>query len=253
MTHNSKENLLLKLILCIMLVIGGKELWAFDRHAKPTFVATWTLDKTAPEYNALPKGNPTLSYRPHKVSDTSQLRFYENTCKVALYSPGTNQFFVIKAENVQKAYELWQDIAIRYTYYKAEDRTFDLFPNTKNGKIDYEDRKYANVEEIRSGELFLNYLYRAEGNLGNGGYGTGEVNNKYIQDQLTVIFNYDAFKQYVQNYNANDVKSLIKFGNPYRHKYLDNMDLRGMKKRIAEIYSPQTVWNNWIFSFGGSE
>ena len=68
-----------------------------------------------------------------------------------------------------------------------------------------------------------------------------------------MIFNYDAFKQYVQNYNANDVKSLIKFGNPYRHKYLDNMDLRGMKKRIAEIYSPQTVWNNWIFSIGGSE
>lgn len=57
MTHNSKEKLLLKLILCIMLVIGGKELWAFDRHAKPTFVATWTLDKTAPEYNALPKCN----------------------------------------------------------------------------------------------------------------------------------------------------------------------------------------------------
>lgn len=67
MTHNSKENLLFTIILCIMLVIGGKELWAFDRHAKPTFVATWTLDKTAPEYNALPKGNPTLSYRPHKI------------------------------------------------------------------------------------------------------------------------------------------------------------------------------------------
>ena len=253
MSRNAKENLLFTIIIVLLLFIGGKDLWAFDRHAKPTFVATWTLDKTAPEYNTLAKGNPTLSYRPHKVSDTSQLRFYENTCEVALYSPGTNQFFVVKAENVQKAYELWQEIAIRYTYYIAEDRTFDLFPNTKNGKTSYEDRKYANVEEIRSGELFLNYLYRADGDLANAGYGTGEVNNKYNLDQLTVIFNYDAFKQYVQNYNANDVKSLMGLGNPYRHKYLDNLDLKAMKKRIGEIYSPQTVWNNWFFSIGGAE
>ncbi len=250
MSRNAKKTLLFKVIIVLLFFIGGKGLWAFDRNAKPTFVATWTLDKTAPEYNSLAKDNPTLSYRPHRVSDISELRFYEKTCEVALYSPGTNQFFVIPAENVQKAYELWQDIAIRYTYYIAEDRTFDLFPNTKNGKVDPDDRRYANVEEIRSGELFLNYIYRADGNLG---YSTGEVNNKYNLDQLTVIFNYDAFKQYVQKYNANDVNSLMKLGNPYRHKYLDNLDLKAMKKRIGEIYSPQTVWNNWFFSIGGFE
>ncbi len=247
---NTKENRLFISILVIMLFFGAPKLFAFDRHAKPTFIATWTPDKTAPEYNALPKDNPTLRYRPHRLNDISELRFYENTCEVALYSPGTRQFFVIKAANVQKAYELWQDIAIRYTYYIAEDRTFDLFPNSKNGKTDYEDRKYANVEEIQAGELFLYYLYRADGNLG---YGTGEVNNKYNLDQLTVVFNYDAFKKYVQNYNANDVKALMKLPNPSIHKYLDNNDLEGMKKRISEIYSPQTIWNNWFFSIGGSE
>lgn len=250
---NIKENRLIIRILVIMLFIGAPKLFAFDRYAKPTFIATWTPDKTAPEYNALPKDNPTLRYRPHRLNDISELRFYENTCEVALYSPGTRQFFVIKAANVQKAYELWQDIAIRYTYYIAEDRTYDLFPNSKNGKTVYEDRKYANVEEIRAGELFIYYLYRADGDLANGGYGTSEINNKYNLDPLTVVFNYDVFKRYVQNYNANDVDSLMGVGNPYRHKYLDNMDLKGMKKRIGEVYSPQTIWNNWFFSIGGSE
>lgn len=247
------KHILLLFILVCMGFAETQNIWAFDRYAKPSFTATWTLDKTAPEYNALPKGNPTLSYRPHRLNDISELRFYENTCEVALYSPGTRQFFVIKAANVQKAYELWQDIAIRYTYYIAEDRTYDLFPNSKNGKTVYEDRKYANVEEIRAGELFIYYLYRADGDLANGGYGTSEINNKYNLDPLTVVFNYDVFKRYVQNYNANDVDSLMGVGNPYRHKYLDNMDLKGMKKRIGEVYSPQTIWNNWFFSIGGSE
>ena len=153
------KHILLLFILVCMGFAETQNIWAFDRYAKPTFIATWTTDKTAPEYNALPKDNPTLRYRPHRLNDISELRFYENTCEVALYSPGTRQFFVIKAANVQKAYELWQDIAIRYTYYIAEDRTYDLFPNSKNGKTDYEDRKYANVEEIRAGELFIYYLF----------------------------------------------------------------------------------------------
>ncbi len=246
---NKPEKRVLQILaLTTMFFVGSQKLWSFDRNAIPTFTATWTLDKTAPEYNALSRDNPTLSYRPHHLNDTSELRFYEKSCEVALYSPGTNQFFVIPAENVQKAYELWQDIAIRYTYYIAEDRTYDLFPNSKNGKIDPKDRKTADADEIRAGELFLYYLYRAAGNLG---YGTGEVNNKYNLDQLTVVFNYDAFKRYVQNYNANDVKSLMGLGNPYLHKYLDNRDLKGMIERIGEIYSQQTVWNNWFFSIEG--
>ena len=59
--------------------------------------------------------------------------------------------------------------------------------------------------------------------------------------------------KYVQNYNANDVKALMKLPNPSIHKYLDNNDLEGMKKRIGEVYSQQTIWNNWFFSIGGSE
>ena len=241
------KHILILLIFFNMFYAGEQKAWSFDRNARPSFNATWTLDKTAPEYNALPKGNPTLSYRAHHLNDTSELRFYEKTCEVALYSPGSRQFFVIPAANMQKAYELWLHIAIRYTYYIAEDRTYDLFPNSKDGKIDPKDRKTADNNEIRAGELFLYYLYRADGNLG---YGTGEVNNKYNLDQLTVVFNYNAFLQYIQNYDANDVKRLMNLANPYIHKYLDNKDLEGMKKRISEIYSSETVWNNWYITLG---
>jgi hypothetical protein len=57
------KHILQLLILVSLLCTGTQKLWAFDRHAKPSFTATWYLTQTAPEYNALPKGNPTLSGR----------------------------------------------------------------------------------------------------------------------------------------------------------------------------------------------
>ncbi len=51
-----------------------------------------------------------------------------------------------------------------------------------------EDRRHANVEEIRSGELFLYYLYQADGNLGNAGYGTRVWKNELERSTLRRLF-----------------------------------------------------------------
>jgi hypothetical protein len=220
---NFKENLLFGFIIAVFLIIGGQELWGFDRHAEPSFTATWYLTQTAPEYNALPKGNPTLSGRPHDTYDPTQLRLYEDTFEVALYTPATNRYHVIPAPSADKARALYEEIAVRYTYYIAKDRTTDIYNRNDIGRGDRDD--------ISAGKKFLWYLFRADS---NNGYGTDELHNKYHLDSFTVVYDYNEYLKYLHNFTYTS-----------RYDYLDNNDLKGMKSYIAATYSKYTIWNNW--------
>ena len=220
------KHILLLLILESLLCTGTQKLWAFDRHAKPSFTATWYLTQTAPEYNALPKGNPTLSGRPHDSYDRTQLRLYEDTFEVALYTPATNRFHVISAPSANKARALYEEIAVRYTYYIAKDRTTDIYNRTDIGRGDRDD--------ISAGSKFLWYLFRADS---NNGYGSDELHNKYHLDSLTVVYDYNEYLKYLHNFTYTS-----------RYDYLDNNDLKGMKSYISKVYSKDTVWNNWLFT-----
>lgn len=153
---------------------------------------------------------------------------YEDTFEVALYTPATNRFHVISAPSANKARALYEEIAVRYTYYIAKDRTTDIYNRTDIGRGDRDD--------ISAGSKFLWYLFRADS---NNGYGSDELHNKYHLDSLTVVYDYNEYLKYLHNFTYTS-----------RYDYLDNNDLKGMKSYISKVYSKDTVWNNWLFTIG---
>lgn len=229
MSRNFKDNFLFIIVIAVILIVGGPDLWGFDRSSQPTVSVTWELDKTVPDYPVYSPENPTAGARPNRRYDnTTQLRLYKNSNEVAFYMPESYRFFVIAADSFEEAYKLYTEIAVRFTYYFAKDRTTDIYGEDT-------PRQYRGGEHnIRGGEMFFNYIYKADY---NSGYGNGEINNKYNLDQLTVVFEYDEFLQYIRNFTYES-----------RYDYLDNNDLYGMKRYIAKVYSPETVWNNWFFT-----
>ncbi len=228
MTKSTKRKLSIVIFLLGMLCECGHKLWGFDRSAKPTFIAKWTLKETAPEFNKIPDGNPTLGLSPHISYNDTQLRIYEKSYQVALCSPGTGRYFVISADSLDKARVLYEEIAVRYTYYIAKDRTTDIYPNNAPSK--------GTLSDISAGYSFLWHLFRADSNRG---YGTDEIHNKWHQDLLTIIFNYNEFLEYVRNFTYTS-----------RYDYVNNNDLDGMKNYIAKVYSKETIWNNWHLIVG---
>ena len=166
-----------------------------------------------------------LGLKPHISYNSAQLRLYEESCEVALYSPSSGRYHVIPADSLDKARALYEEIAVRYTYYIAKDRTTDIYSRKDRGRGD--------VSDISAGSKFIMYLYNADAHKG---YGTDEINNKYNLDQLTIVYNYDEYLNYVRNFTFTSI-----------YDYVNNKDLKGMKDYIAKVYSKDTVWNNWHF------
>ena len=166
-----------------------------------------------------------LGLKPHISYNSAQLRLYEESCEVALYSPSSGRYHVISADSLDKARALYEEIAVRYTYYIAKDRTTDIYSRKDLGRGD--------VSDISAGSKFIMYLYNADAHKG---YGTDEINNKYNLDQLTIVYNYDEYLNYVRNFTFTSI-----------YDYVNNNDLKGMKDYIAKVYSKDTVWNNWHF------
>ena len=216
------------LFVFLVLLSGNiNKLFSFDHSSKPFFIAIWTLDKTVPDFPTISKDNPTYGSRANKrYNNTTELQLYKNSNEVAIYSPGTRYYFVIPAKNYDAAYNLYQEIAIRLTYYFAKDRTTDIYGEDT-------PKQYRGGEHnIRGGEMFFNYIYQSEG------YGENQIHNKYKQDPLTVILDYTEFLTYIRNFSYQS-----------RYDYLDNHNLDGMKKYISKVYTSETILNNWHLTF----
>ena len=207
MSSNKRDNILISLCLVLFLWIGGKELWAFDRSATPTYKATWLLEDTTPELVPIPKSK----MRPNRVAGDTQLRLYEQTNEVVLFCPGTNLAFVIPCENISFAKYIYNIFSVRYTYYIAADRT-------------YADHRGDN-DEVAAAETFLDYLYpRMQTHIGPM-YG-----NRYI-DQLTYEVQPTEFIILVESFNPNS---------PFiKHKY--ETDVNVMWEEINKVYTFNTI------------
>lgn len=235
MKHNTKENFLFTAIVILFLIIGGKELFAFDKAAQPNMSATWTIDNARPEL--VPLG--VSDHRYTRVRETSELQLYLDSYDVAIYSPATAQYFVIHSDTVDDTIDLYNVIAIQYTYYMAEDLTYNYNApgNTKDNR------------DGRAAELFLRYLYALDTNYG---YGTDQTNNKYNLDPLIVILDRNYFIGYMFDFNVDlENYKLSKFRG--RHKYLDITDESDMTKvlgdmldKIALVYNYDTV-KQWFY------
>ena len=207
MSSNKRDNILIFLCLVVFLWIGGKELWAFDRSATPTYTATWSLDDTTPELVPIPKSK----MRPNRVAGDTQLRLYEQTNEVVLFCPGTNLAFVIPCESISVAKYIYSMFSVRYTYYIAADRT-------------YANHK-GNNDEVAAAETFLDYLYRRLQTPTEPMYG-----NRYI-DRLTYEVQPTDFIMLVESFNPNS---------PFiSHKYETNVN--EMWQEINKVYTTNTI------------
>lgn len=207
MSSNKRDNILIFLCLVVFLWIGGKELWAFDRSAKPTYTATWSLDDTTPELVPIPKSK----MRPNRVAGDTQLRLYEQTNEVVLFCPGTNLAFVIPCESISVAKYIYSMFSVRYTYYIAADRT-------------YANHK-GNNDEVAAAETFLDYLYRRLQTPTEPMYG-----NRYI-DRLTYEVQPNEFIMLVESFDPNS---------PFiGHKYETNVN--EMWQEINKVYTTNTI------------
>lgn len=207
MSSNKRDNILIFLCLVVFLWIGGKELWAFDRSAKPTYTATWSLDDTTPELMPIPKSK----MRPNRVAGDTQLRLYEQTNEVVLFCPGTNLAFVIPCESISAAKYIYSMFSVRYTYYIAADRT-------------YTNHK-GNNDEVAAAETFLDYLYRRLQTPTEPMYG-----NRYI-DRLTYEVQPNEFIMLVESFDPNS---------PFiGHKY--ETDINAMWQEINKVYTTNTI------------
>lgn len=213
MSSNTRDNILMFIIILIFLWIGGEELWGFDRSATPTYKATWSLEDTTPELVPLPKSK----MRPNRVAGDTQLRLYEQTNEVVLFCPGTNLAFVIPCENISIAKYIYSMFSIRYTYYIAADRT-------------YTNHK-GNNDEVAAAETFLDYLYRRMQTPVEPMYG-----NRYI-DQLTYEINHNDFIMLVNSFDPNS---------PFiGHTYETNP--RVMVEEIMKVYTIDTILaKHWV-------
>lgn len=209
MSHNTKENILFAIIIAIFVFIGGPELWSFDRSAAPDFCAHWSLSDTTPELVPLPK----TIMRPNRVSNDTQLRLYKQTNEVVLYSPGTNRAFVIPCADYSAAITVYNDFAIRYSYYIAADRT-------------YANHKGKN-SEVAAAETFLDYLYKRMNTPINPQYG-----NRYL-DSLTIEVWPTEFIPWVESFDPNS---------PFiEHEYAT--DRGDMWNELNKVYNKDTILN----------
>jgi hypothetical protein len=214
MSSNTRDNILLFIIIVIFLWIGGEELWGFDRSATPTYKATWSLEDTTPELVPLPKSK----MRPNRVYNDTQLRLYEETNEVVLFCPGTNLAFVIPCENISIAKYVYSIFSVRYTYYIAADRT-------------YTNHK-GNNDEVAAAETFLDvYLYPRIQTINEPMYG-----NRYI-DQLTYEINPNNFIMLVNSFDPNS---------PFiKHEY--KTDIYEMWEEIKNVYTIDTILaKHWV-------
>ena len=207
MSSNARDNILIILFLAIFLWIGGKELWAFDRSAVPDYTARWSLSDTTPELYPLPK----TKMRPNYTSNDTQLRLYKDTNEVVLYSPGTNIAYVMPCTDLTNAVILYNNFAVRYTYYIAEDRT-------------YTSHK-GNNDEVVAAETFLEYMYKRLDEPMGSNYG-----NRYI-DRLTYVVDPNKFYSLIIQFNPN---------NPFiQHEY--KTDINDMWNFVSRVYTPDTI------------
>lgn len=213
MSSNKRDNILIFLCLVVFLWIGGKELWAFDRSATPTYTAKWSLEDTTPELVPLPKSK----MRPNRVAGDTQLRLYKQTNEVVLFCPGTNLAFVIPCESISAAKYIYSMFSVRYTYYIAADRT-------------YTNHK-GNNDEVAAAETFLDYLYRRLQTPTEPMYG-----NRYI-DRLTYEVQPTEFIMLVESFNPNS---------PFiSHKY--ETDTNMMWAFINLVYTHETIRSKcWV-------
>lgn len=212
MSSNTRDNILMFIIIVIFLWIGGEELWGFDRSEIPTYKATWSLEDTTPELVPLPKSK----LRPNRVAGDTQLRLYEQTNEVVLFCPGTKLAFVIPCESISIAKYVYSILSIRYTYYIAADRT-------------YTNHK-GNNDEVKAAETFIDYIYRCMQTPIEPMYG-----NRYI-DQLTYQVQPNEFIMFVNSFDPNS---------PFiGHKY--ETDISEMWQQINKVYNIETIFSkNW--------
>lgn len=210
MSHNTKENILFAIIIAIFVFIGGPELWSFDRSVAPDFCACWSLSDTTPELVPLPK----TIMRPNRVYNDTQLRLYKQTNEVVLYSPSTKRAFVIPCADYSAAITVYNDFAIRYSYYIAADRT-------------YANHKGKNIE-VAAAETFLEgYLYPRLQTPTEPMYG-----NRYI-DQLTYEIHPTEFIMLVESFDPNS---------PFiGHEYATNVN--DMWNELNKVYTKDTILN----------
>ena len=209
MSSNTRDNILMVIIIAVFLWIGGEELWGFDRSSTPTYKATWSLEDTTPELVPLPKSK----MRPNRVAGDTQLRLYEQTNEVVLFCPGTNLAFVIPCDNISQAKEVYNKFSVRYTYYIAADRTYA--------------NHRGNNDEVAAAETFLDkHLYPNMQTPIEPMYG-----NRYI-DQLTYEIQPADFIELVNSFDPN---------RPFiTHKY--ETDVNVMWEEINKVYTTNTIF-----------